>query len=224
MSGRSEQRERARRGERRAASGARAAQAPGGGRGAGGALTKVVLARRSDVRFRGRLDPLALLATLQARGLTAPLVTHAGPASTHTFKCSACGSQSCLVQRRCAAQRLSGTNVSGASVHALDAVRLSNERGDTSLPCGDARVGSPHPEPHRACAQERDPRAYQAFLQVPGGAAFLACTPEQLFARTGRSVASEAVAATRARGPPGARRAASCFVCTNFCGPHLCTV
>jgi hypothetical protein len=96
MSGRSEQRERARRGERRAASGARAAQAPGGGRGAGGALTKVVLARRSDVRFRGRLDPLALLATLQARGLTAPLVTHAGPASTHTFKCSACGSPELL--------------------------------------------------------------------------------------------------------------------------------
>ncbi len=50
-----------------AASEARARQVPGGGRGAGGALTKVVLARRSDVRFRGRLDPLALLATLQAR-------------------------------------------------------------------------------------------------------------------------------------------------------------
>ena len=31
----------------------------------GDALTKVVLARRSDVTFRGRLDPLALLAALQ---------------------------------------------------------------------------------------------------------------------------------------------------------------
>ena len=38
---------------------------------------------------------------------------------------------------------------------------------------------------------------------MPGGSAFLACTPEQLYARTGRAVASEAVAATRARGPPG---------------------
>jgi isochorismate synthase EntC len=30
-------------------------------------LTKVVLARRSDVRFKGTLDPLQLLASLQER-------------------------------------------------------------------------------------------------------------------------------------------------------------
>lgn len=35
--------------------------------GCGGGLTKVVLARRSEVLFRGELDPLALLAALQVR-------------------------------------------------------------------------------------------------------------------------------------------------------------
>jgi anthranilate/para-aminobenzoate synthase component I len=83
----------------------------------GSSLTKVVLARRTDVCFRGMLDPLLLLETLQ----------------------------------------------------------------------------------------ERDPRAYQFCLQLPGGAAFLGSSPEQLYSRTGRCVASEAVAATRARGPPGER-------------------
>ena len=81
----------------------------------GSGLTKVVLARRSDVQFRGTLDPLLLLEALQ----------------------------------------------------------------------------------------ERDPRAYQFCLQLPAGAAFLGSSPEQLYSRTGRCVASEAVAATRARGPPG---------------------
>ncbi len=57
------------------------------------------------------------------------------------------------------------------------------------------------------CAQERDPRAYQLFVSDGHGTSFLACTPERLYARTGRMVASEAVAATRARGPPGAPRA-----------------
>ena len=51
--------------------------------------------------------------------------------------------------------------------------------------------------------QERDPRAYQLHLAVPGGAAFVACTPERLYARTGRHVASEAVAGTRPRGAAG---------------------
>jgi len=32
---------------------------------------------------------------------------------------------------------------------------------------------------------------------------FLACTPERLYVRSGRQVASEAVAGTAARGPPG---------------------
>ncbi|DBA90081.1 TPA: hypothetical protein ACH3X1_003400 [Trebouxia sp. C0004] len=79
------------------------------------ALTKVVLARRSDVKFSGKLDPLALL-------------------------------------------------------HAL---------------------------------QERDPRSYQIYLQLPDGMCFLGSTPEQLYARSGSHVASEAVAATRPRGPAG---------------------
>ncbi|GIL93104.1 hypothetical protein Vretifemale_20563 [Volvox reticuliferus] len=73
--------------------------------------------------------------------------------------------------------------------------------------------------------QERDPRAYQLFfapgtgfggttaaasgggpatVDGPGpGPAFLACTPERLYARTGRFVASEAVAGTRPRGRGG---------------------
>ena len=52
-------------------------------------------------------------------------------------------------------------------------------------------------------AQERDPRSYQIYLQLPGGACFLGSTPEQLYVRSGQAVASEAVAATRPRGPPG---------------------
>ena len=52
--------------------------------------------------------------------------------------------------------------------------------------------------------QERDPRSYQIYLHLPGGACFLGSTPEQLYVRTGQAVASEAVAATRPRGPAGA--------------------
>ena len=51
--------------------------------------------------------------------------------------------------------------------------------------------------------QERDPRSYQIFLQLPGGPCFLGSTPEQLYTRSGQAVASEAVAATRPRGPAG---------------------
>lgn len=51
--------------------------------------------------------------------------------------------------------------------------------------------------------QERDPRAYQLLLRLPSGATFLGSTPEQLYTRTGLAVASEAVAGTRPRGPPG---------------------
>ena len=51
--------------------------------------------------------------------------------------------------------------------------------------------------------QERDPRSYQIFLQLPSGATFLGSTPEQLYMRSGQAVASEAVAATRPRGPAG---------------------
>ena len=40
-------------------------------------LTKVVLARRSDVLFRGHLDPLVLLETLQERDPRAYQVTSA---------------------------------------------------------------------------------------------------------------------------------------------------
>lgn len=56
-------------------------------------------------------------------------------------------------------------------------------------------------------AQERDPRAYQLALQLPGGATFVASTPEQLYMRAGDAVASEAVAGTRARGPAGEQKA-----------------
>jgi isochorismate synthase EntC len=51
--------------------------------------------------------------------------------------------------------------------------------------------------------QERDPRAYQLLLSTPPGSTFIACTPERLYVRSGRLVASEAVAGTRPRGPPG---------------------
>ncbi|EFJ44388.1 hypothetical protein VOLCADRAFT_64823, partial [Volvox carteri f. nagariensis] len=67
--------------------------------------------------------------------------------------------------------------------------------------------------------QERDPRAYQLYFAPGGGPAgletgadgaaagpgpaFLSCTPERLYARTGRFVASEAVAGTRPRGRGG---------------------
>ncbi len=51
--------------------------------------------------------------------------------------------------------------------------------------------------------QERDPRAYQVFLQLPSGTTFLASTPECLYTRSGVDVASEAVAGTRARGSGG---------------------
>ncbi|KAK9841086.1 hypothetical protein WJX84_008308 [Apatococcus fuscideae] len=54
-----------------------------------------------------------------------------------------------------------------------------------------------------AALQERDPRSYQLFIQLSSGAAFFGITPENLYTKTGRSVASEAVAATRPRGPPG---------------------
>ncbi len=57
----------------------------------------------------------------------------------------------------------------------------------------------------RACcaSQEKDPRAYQFSLQLPDGSSFLGSSPEQLYSRTAGSVASEAVAATRPRGPLG---------------------
>uniref|UniRef100_A0A1D2A6W6 isochorismate synthase n=2 Tax=Auxenochlorella protothecoides TaxID=3075 RepID=A0A1D2A6W6_AUXPR len=51
-----------------------------------------------------------------------------------------------------------------------------------------------------ASLQARNPRAYALFLELEGGEAFLSCTPERLYSRSGRSVASEAVAGTRARG------------------------
>ena len=51
--------------------------------------------------------------------------------------------------------------------------------------------------------QDRDLRACQLLLQLPSGATFLGSTPELLYERSGSCVASEAVAATRPRGPPG---------------------
>lgn len=56
--------------------------------------------------------------------------------------------------------------------------------------------------PPRLCD---DPSAYmhECMHVMCAGAAFLACTPERLYVRSGQRVASEAVAGTRPRGPPG---------------------
>ena len=43
----------------------------------------------------------------------------------------------------------------------------------------------------------------QVALQLPSGATFISSTPEQLYVRRGRAVASEAIAGTRPRGPAG---------------------
>ena len=48
--------------------------------------------------------------------------------------------------------------------------------------------------------QQRDPTAYQFLLQLKSGETFFGSSPERLYRRVGREVASEAVAATRARG------------------------
>ena len=72
--------------------------------------------------------------------------------------------------------------------------------------------------------QERDPRAYQLYLQLPGGAVFLGSTPEQLYSRTQRAVASEAVAATRPRGPQGKHMRGACLQLVLSCPfPHANT-
>ena len=55
------------------------------------------------------------------------------------------------------------------------------------------------------------------MLQLGSGAAFLGSSPEQLYARTGSHVASEAVAATRARGTPGASSAACTLLPGRVC-------
>ena len=54
----------------------------------------------------------------------------------------------------------------------------------------------------------------QVALQLPSGATFISSTPEQLYVRRGRAVASEAVAGTRPRGPAGQH------VAKDMCG-HL---
>ena len=68
-----------------------------------------------------------------------------------------------------------------------------------NLDCWDADFS------HSFCVrlQDRDLRACQLLLQLPSGATFLGSTPELLYERSGSRVASEAVAATRPRGPPG---------------------
>jgi hypothetical protein len=59
-----------------------------------------------------------------------------------------------------------------------------------------------------------------ACCVILAGASFLACTPERLYVRSGRQVASEAVAGTRPRGPPGDLEADFYQVSTLF--PHFC--
>ena len=56
--------------------------------------------------------------------------------------------------------------------------------------------------------QQRDATAYQFLLQLPNQQTFLGSSPERLYRRVGREVASEAVAATRARGATDAADAA----------------
>ena len=56
---------------------------------------------------------------------------------------------------------------------------------------------------HTVWVQDRDPKAYQLYLQLPDGSTFFGSTPERLYVRTGSHIASEAVAATRPRGSPG---------------------
>ena len=51
------------------------------------ALSKVVLAGRSDVTFRGELDPLALLEALQERDLRAYQVRHSAQPCCECFGC-----------------------------------------------------------------------------------------------------------------------------------------
>jgi hypothetical protein len=50
-----------------------------------------------------------------------------------------------------------------------------------------------------ALLQKADPSSYQVALVLPGGAAFVASTPERLFARDGHDVISEAVAGAQQR-------------------------
>ena len=45
--------------------------------------------------------------------------------------------------------------------------------------------------------QQRDARSYQVALTLPDGSAFVASTPERLYARQGRHVISEAVAGAK---------------------------
>jgi isochorismate synthase/2-succinyl-5-enolpyruvyl-6-hydroxy-3-cyclohexene-1-carboxylate synthase/2-succinyl-6-hydroxy-2,4-cyclohexadiene-1-carboxylate synthase/O-succinylbenzoate synthase len=63
--------------------------------------------------------------------------------------------------------------------------------------------GELHPWILLESLQERDPRAYQTLITLPSGTSFISSTPECLYRRTERNVASEAVAGTRARGAGG---------------------
>lgn len=104
---------------------------------------------------------------------------------------------SALLDRRSSHSTASTSgNGAGAAAHALTKVVLAR-RTDVEL------EGTMEAAGLLAALQERDPRAYQLYLELPGGGCFLGSTPERLFVRTGRLVASEAVAGTRARGAPG---------------------
>ena len=51
--------------------------------------------------------------------------------------------------------------------------------------------------------REEEPNAYHLMIECGAGRAFVAASPERLFSRMGRTVRSEAVAGTCARGPDG---------------------
>lgn len=163
-------------------------------------LTKIVLARRSDVKFSGKLDPLALLQALQVGPLCRLSLAAA------TLQAYPQAGPSCTLTGSAAWPPLLAFYHSVAS-------------------CGDMTGRTHHM--FMLALQEKDPRSYQIMLQQPGGACFLGSTPEQLYTRTGPAVASEAVAATRPRGPPGllpiiTSRAASASVSCLFYAVTRC--
>jgi hypothetical protein len=139
-------------------------------------LTKVVLARRTNLAVEGNLDPLELLAALQVgmEQLQGVHGTRRGQACRQICQVVACQSRGCSPWEQ--------------SVALFETFRTPSPLPSLTNP---------------ACLQERDPRAYQLLLQMPSGATFLGSTPECLYARSGRAVASEAVAGTRARGAAG---------------------
>ena len=143
-----------------------------------GDLTKVVLARQTNITYSGELDPLQILQTLQARLLafTVPLKPDQfAKRMLDTFL---------YLKWSILTRELFDIMLASLLIKKLDFLVSQFFIESSSM-------------------QDRDPRAFQLMLQTPEGATFLGSTPELLYRRCGSRVASEAVAATRPRGPPG---------------------